>query len=273
MGGTRKYERPPVRRTVLTVYFDPVENFDLEMITRLHSRWSERYPASQQSFPETRPDELPTASPFRAAFGGFPAPAVLQISRSLSRTISYQYDQISFSWQFDPEAPDNTYPGFEALSKELHSNFEFFADVVEKFADKPLKVQGGQCYYDNELANTEGVDWISGYLSNWTGTVARNRLEGAEYVGFRWRNESDNERLGTHRVTKVQLDSGTDWEETEIDINVLSLPLEGSQIEGKPPTEQARLLLDDAHDLEISTFEKLINDELRASWGKSDGTA
>src|SRR4051794_21713554 len=128
MGGTRQYERPPVRRTTLTVFIEPVENFDLEMITRLHRRWSERFPAVKQSFPRPRPDELPDATPFGSATGWFPLPAVIQVSSSLSRTISYQFDQISLSWHFDPEAADTTYPGFEVLSRELHSNFEYFAD-------------------------------------------------------------------------------------------------------------------------------------------------
>lgn len=268
MAGRREYGRPPVTSATLTVFIEPVENFDLSMVTRLHTRWSERFPGLQQTFPRTRPDELPSVTPFESAAGWFPLPCVIQFSSSLSRAISFQYDQISLTWNFDVDAADSTYPGYEALSKELHTTFEYFAEVVAQMADKPLKVQGCRVEYENKIDSIDGVDWITGYLSNWEAT-ARNRLEDAEYVGFRSRNSVENNSLGTRTTVRVQLGSGSDYEDTDLDIDVVSVPLEESPIAEGKPTDQARRLLDDAHDLEISTFEMYVNDKMRTHWGVS----
>lgn len=269
MGGRRDYDRPPVKTATLTVYVEPVENFDLAFVTRLYTRWSERFPGLQQTFPRPRPDELPSVSPFQSAPGWFPLPSVTLFSSSLSRAISFQFDQVSLSWHFDTDAADSSYPGYRTLSKELHTNFEYFAETVEQLSDKPLKVQGCQVEYENQLDTVDSVDWIVGYLSDWK-TAATNRLEGAEYIGFRWRNGFEvNDENGTRRTAHIQLGSGADYESADLDIYALSLPIEGSTTDAEAPTELARRLLDDAHDLENSTFEMFINDEMRAHWGVS----
>jgi hypothetical protein len=195
-------------------------------------------------------------------------PAVVQVASSLSRTISYQFDQISLSWNFDSEAADMTYPGFDVLSKELDSTFGYFAEVVEKMADTPLKVQGCACNYENVLDNVNGADWIVGYLSNWEEKSARNRLTGQGYVGFRYSGTSDNEDLNTHRVVSAQLDSGRDVGMTTLGIAVTSTPQTTSLLLEAPPRQAAKQLLDDAHDILISTFETLANDVMRTAWGK-----
>ncbi|OPX05950.1 TIGR04255 family protein [Mycobacterium sp. AT1] len=263
-GGPR-YERPPVRGTTLTVFFEPVENFDLSIINKLVQRWAERFPALQQSPPSPRPSGLPSVNFFSGA--GWPLPSVEQVASSLSRSISYQHDQFSLAWSFDPEAPDSSYPGFENLSVELSTYFQHFADVIERLGDTPLKVQGCRCFYVNRFEDIEGVDWLANALSGWEGVAAKERYSRADYIGFRLRKTTENPVLGTRRTALSELDSGADTPTTQLDIDVVSLPLPQSKINTMGPTEAARILLNDAHTVLIETFQTSADNAMRASWG------
>lgn len=263
--GSPSYDRPPVTRTTLSVYVEPIENFDLSMILPLQKRWSEKFPALAQAYPSRRPAELPEASSFG---GSWPLPAVEQLDGSLSRTLRYQHDQLSLEWVFDLEAADSAYPGFDVLSAELSTAFTYFVEVVQRFGDKPLTVQGCRCFYENRLDVT-AEDWLVGFLASWrTASDATARFDDAAYVGFRLREHSENSVLGTTRIARSELDAGRALGATGLDIDVLSVGLPDSPvIVENSPSEAARLLLDDAHSLLIDTFAKSASDEMRAKWG------
>jgi len=263
--GGYRYERPPVRNTTLTVFYEPVDNFDLSIITRLVHRWSERFPALQQSLPSPRPSALPPVSLFGGA--GWPLPAVEQVASSLSRSISYQQGQFALAWSFDPEAPDSSYPGFATLSKELSTYFEHFAEVIEQLGDTPLRVQGCRCQYSNIFEDLDGVDWLANALSGWQGETAKERYSSADYLGFRLKESTDNPLLGTRRTAMSELDSGTESPTTQLDIDVVSVPLADSKINTMSPAEGARILLEDAHTVLIETFQKSADDTMRVTWG------
>ncbi|MDV3125726.1 hypothetical protein M1247_12435 [Mycobacterium sp. 21AC1] len=264
MDGSPRYERPPVRSTSLTVFVEPIENFDVSMIGQLQQRWSERFPALAQTAPRRRPTPLPEVDIFGS---GWPLPGVEQVSSSLCRTIAYQHDQIALDWTFDAEAPDTSYPGFEVLAGELNSYFDFFADLVERWGDRPLKVQGCRCQYGNLLDDIAGADWIANYLSDWHGVGSTRRFDDAGYLGFRLRREKKNEELGANTTTRVDIDSGRDVGATQLDIDTLSIPLPDSPLSEKDPKEVAQLLLTDAHQRLIEAFEESSNDAMRTTWG------
>lgn len=263
--GSPRYDHPPVQRTTLSVYVEPIENFDLTMILPLQQRWSEKYPALTQTYPSRRPTELPPAEPLG---GGWPLPAVEQLDSSLSRVLAYQHDQLSLEWTFDLEAADSAYPGFDVLSAELSSAFSYFVEVVQRFGDKPLKVQGGRCFYENRL-ETAPEDWLAGYVAEWqSAPKATARLAEAEYVGFRLREVSENTALGTSRTVRTELDSGRGYGRTGLDIDVISVASSDSAVVvDNSPLEAVRLLLEDAHSLLIDTFAKSADDDMREKWG------
>ena len=265
MEGSPRYDHPPVRSTTLTVFVEPIENFDLAIILPLQQRWSERFPALAQSYPRRRPPELPSVDALGSS--GWPLPAVEQVDRSLSRTISYQHDQISLEWTFDLEAVDSAYPGFAVLSAELSLNFAYFVEVVQRLGDKPLKVQGCRCMYENRFDGVEGEDWIAGYISDWQNLSATKRMGGAEYVGFRLKEASENSALGTLRTVRSELDAGPEVGTTRFDIDVVSVALPESAFGKDSPADAARLLLEDAHELLIDTFAHSASDAMRAKWG------
>ncbi|OBH01248.1 hypothetical protein A5696_13880 [Mycobacterium sp. E2699] len=190
-----------------------------------------------------------------------------QVDNSLSRTLSYQRDQISLEWKFDSEAAVTMYPGFTSLSAELNAVFAYFLEVVERLGDKTLRIQGARCAYVNVLDSIEGVDWIAGYISGWQGPALGSRGGDAEYLGLRVKNASDNTDLGTRRITMLELDSGQEVGRTHLEIDVLSLPLPESSLSDLPPAEAASAMLEDAHATLIATFEDNADDEMRAKWG------
>jgi uncharacterized protein (TIGR04255 family) len=260
------YDRPPVRATTLTVYVEPIENFDLSMIFPLYQRWSEKFPASSQSFPRQRPEGVPEVDRLSLA-SGWPLPAMEQVDNSLSRAVSYQNDQISLRWTFDPEAADTTYPGFDTLSAELNSVFGYFAEIVERLGDKPLKIQGCRCLYVNHLKDIAGVDWLAGYVSDWNNQKVGNRLDDADYVGLRVKQSSENRELGTRVLAMTELDSGEEYGSTRLDIDVVSALLPESNLLEIPPAEAARAMLDDAHARVIETFQVSASNQMRTDWG------
>lgn len=262
----KRYERPPVEKTTLTVFIDPIENFDVSIIGRLQQRWSERYPALKQTAPKRRPSPpLPEVDLFGS---GWPLPGIEQVASSLCRTVAYQHDQISLEWSFDPDAPDTSYPGFEALAKELNSLFSYFAELVQRFGDTQLRVEGCGCLYENRLDGVASEDWIANYLSGWQGVDSFRQLDEVEYIGFRLRDQLVNRELGTQRTTSVVIDGGHGVDATGLDIDVVSIPLPDADLgKNHSPEEVARILLDDAHQRLIETFEDSANDAMRNNWG------
>jgi hypothetical protein len=250
----------------LTIYVEPIDNFDLAMVAPLHQRWSEKFPALGQAFPRRRPDELPDVDIVGFA-NGWPTPAVEQVDTSLSRTLSYQRDQISLEWKFDSEAADTTYPGFASLSAELSSVFAYFLEVVERLGDKTLRIQGARCAYMNLLDGIEGVDWMAGYISGWQGSALGSQLGDAEYFGLRVKKTSENPDLATSRIAMSELDSGQEVGGTLLRIDVVSVPQSESSLSDLPPAEAARAMLEDAHAALIATFEDSADDGMRAKWG------
>lgn len=265
MDGSPRYDRPPVRATTLTIYVEPIDNFDLAMVAPLHQRWSEKFPALGQGLPRRRPEELPEVEIIGFA-SGWPLPAVEQVDNSLSRTLSYQRDQISLEWKFDSEAAVTAYPGFASLSAELTAVFAYFVEVIERLGDKNLQIQGARCAYINLLDGVEGVDWIAGYLSGWQGLAVGNRLGEVDYLGLRVKKVSENPDLASRTIAMTELDSGQEVGKTHLGIDVVSVLLPESTLRDLSPTEAARAMLEDAHATLITLFEENANDEMRAKW-------
>jgi uncharacterized protein (TIGR04255 family) len=257
-----QFDHPPVRRTRLTVFFEPLDNFDIDLIAPLQERWSERYSGRSQTAPRVRPTGLPEVDPFGS---GWPMPAIVQTSPSLSRKISYQFDQVTFSWTFDPEAAVSSYPGFEALSAELRKRFAEFVEIVEAKADSALVVQGCQCVYNNAVEEVALVDWVADHLDGWSGRTASTRFDEAEYVGFRVRQSDHDDTLGVDRAVSSQLDYVA-GEGVSLEIDVVAVPGTNSLIPAKPQDAAAQLM-EAAHELLIETFLGSISPSMKKSWG------
>lgn len=260
-GGSERYDRPPVQSTRLTVYFEPLDNFDIELVSLLQSRWGERYPSVSQSPPRGRPPGLPETDPFDT---GWPMPAIIQISSSLGRRLSYQFDQVSFSWNFDVDAVESKYPGFETLLEEFRNRFDELNTIVEKMADSPLQIQGCSCAYKNEFRDISGTDWLADNLSEWAGGSATNQFEGARHLGFVAHYNSLNQEQDIDRLVWTTMDDGRD-RNLLYKIEALAVPTAPS-VDPTPWPMASRFMIE-AHSALIEIFSKSASPSMKKSWG------
>ncbi len=255
--GDSQYTRPPVRATVFTVYFKPLD-LDLGVITELRNMWASAYPGFTQAPPRSRRSEiLPSTDLFALTW---PMPAAQMADSTLSRTLAFQFDQFSLTWKFDTDG-GSSYPGYAALADELIERFSEFVTVVDSSSGGTVAVEGCQCFYTNTLEGIGGREWLTSFLAVETGTA--NLLDDAVHFGFRLYRE--DEAGNTKRAVSVQLDAGT-GQPPEVDISAVAAP--GEDAEGLPTDTEdlARALLGAAHSLENQTFESSFNETMKKEW-------
>lgn len=255
--GEKRYQRPPVRMTVFTVYFRPFD-LDLSIITALRNEWAERYPGFKQVPPRIRrAGLLPAADPFSLSW---PMPAAHLVDSSLARTLAFQFDQFSLTWNFDTEGGQSRYPGYDVLAEELIARFTEFTSIVNDKSDSTVTVDGCKCFYTNAIADIGGHEWLTSYLSV-DGSAAF--LEDASHFGFRLHREDEVDSV--RRSVVVQMDAGRE-QPPEVDISAVAVPSAGAEVLPAEAQPLARILLDLAHDLENQTFEASFNQSMKSGW-------
>lgn len=265
-GGRPNFDDPPVQATVLTVFFEPITQFDLTFILPLQARWAESYPALNQTPPRNRPPSMPDVD-MMSLGSNWPLPGTEQGDIASGRTLSYQADQISLSWHADPDLSDLKYPGFQSIFAELTRRFDEFLEQVESMAE-PVVVHGVRCAYENYLENVPGVDYIAQYLSDFAAGVSANRrMDSSRYVGFRFNKEPVKSSDGSEINVAVQMDSRKDMI-TTLDIEVFATPAPNSPLDGGEPREAASQLINDAHIALIDTFLESTSIDMQQAWGK-----
>jgi uncharacterized protein (TIGR04255 family) len=264
-GGRPSFDDPPVQATVLTVYFEPITQFDLTFILPLQQRWAKSYPALNQTPPRNRPPSMPDVD-ITSLGTNWPMPGTEQGDITSGRTLSYQADQISLSWAADSDLPDLKYPGFQTIFAELTLRFDEFLEQVESMAE-PVVVHGVRCAYENYLEDTPGVDYIAQYLSGFAGISANRRMDHSRYVGFRFNKDPEESLDGSEINVAVQLDSRRD-SVTTLDIEVFATPARNSPLDGGEPRETAPQLMRDAHVALIDTFLESTSIDMQRAWGK-----
>ncbi|WP_216917992.1 hypothetical protein [Nocardia noduli] len=257
------YVRPPVRQAGFTIYFEPL-NFDMPLILRLQSEWDDDYPVIRQARPSSRRHGLPEVDIFAASW---PMPAIEQSTPALNTILSYQWDQLSFRWNFDGDG--ESYPGYSKLSTQLLERFRDLASAVNDHTDSQLKLQGAQCSYTNSLTDASSFGWLRGFLGEWRAEPGPEREDmGFEYVGFRCRRVDRNAPVGTDREAWIQLDEGGK-KDAELDVWAIVALQQGdtdSDSETLDPNETAKRLMDDAHAYAIDTFESSFSEEIKKLW-------
>lgn len=265
-GENARYATPPVRKTAFTVYFEPI-SIDVRMIGALQDKWATTYQVTRQMPPSSRPAELPHTDLFGQSW---PMPQVRMATNSLTRAISYQFDQVSISWSFESDSSEaNQYPGFKALSSELHERFVEFLEVVNEKSDENVVVQGCQCFYSNSLADVGALNWLLGFMSGWNPTVSAEADErlGSDYFGFRYHREKPAGPQGIKTDVWVQLDEGEHLK-TELDIRATARAEDAEASVQKLSAEKAAVrLLDLAHAYENEIFESSFPKALKEKWG------
>lgn len=255
--GDQRYVRPPVRVTVFTVYFRPLD-LDLAIVTDLRNEWADRYPGFKQVAPMGRRSGLLPSSDLFALT--WPMPGAQLADNSLSRTLGFQFDQFSLRWKFDVEAEQTAYPGYASLADELIARFSEFVRVVDAGSDSSVLVEGCQCFYTNTLDEIGGREWLSAFLSA-DGTAGL--LDNAAHFGFRLSREDELNKI--RRSVSLQMDAGLE-QPPEVDIFATATPAENADGMPTDVRELARTLLDAAHALENQTFETSFSEGMKKDW-------
>ncbi|WP_156517432.1 hypothetical protein [Rhodococcus sp. LB1] len=260
-----QYRRPPVRNTVLRVYVEPIENFDLNLAITLNSKWGTEYPVLRQGLLKSRPRQLPTVTPPFAKGEWWAMSSIEQTNDSLQRVLGIQFDQISLSWTFDEDKPEGQYPGFEKLSQELDEKLDTFAAAIEEMGSS-FEVHACECVYTNTLEDVRGPDWVSGYLTDWNDTaqVAEMPPE-TKYLGANFRFENSSESADT--ISYVRLKDNRKSQEAELTIQVIAKPL-GDDPEDRSGLDSSRRLMQAAHRELITNFERCASTSMKENWGK-----
>ncbi|MFD6199510.1 TIGR04255 family protein [Mycobacteriaceae bacterium NPDC060252] len=257
--GDRQYGRPPVRAAVFTVYFHPF-NLDLAVITELRNKWAADYPGFKQAIPVNRSGKMLPPSDILST-SAWPAPAVQLADNSLSRTLAFQFDQLSLTWKFDTSGESSRYPGYSALVDELIVRFSEFISVVDSASGDSVIVQGCRCYYMNSLDGIGAQNWLTSFLTGQPG--AASSLDAARNYGFRLYRDDAVEKV--KRSVLVQM-SAVGKNHSHVDISVLAVPSETVNDPADDPPQLARQLMDAAHDLENQTFESSFSETMKKEW-------
>ncbi|QKT08626.1 TIGR04255 family protein [Gordonia sp. X0973] len=262
-----QYARPPVRSTVLRVYFEPIQSFDIGLALSLNSEWGGDYPVLRQSTAKPRPSvpNLPDVDPPFAGGNWWAMSSIEQTDESLQKALAYQFDQIALSWTFDADKPEGQYPGFETLSAEFDDRLAQFSAVFDQ-TDSDFEVQGCECVYTNLLEGVRGASWVSGYVTGWNdSSTIRESQPGTAFIGFNTRNETTHDEGDT--IAYVRLRDDLKSQEAELIIRVIATPQMDSQ-EGIQSANRASELMRLAHRELIRNFELCASPKMKEEWGK-----
>lgn len=259
-----QFSEPPVRSVVLTVYFEPIMDFGFLQSLKLSERWAADYSAIRQTEPRPRPREMPQVSVF--ADLEWPFPRIVHTHDSLSRALSYQFDQFSLRWTFGDHEQPNPYPGFESLLGELQEAFGYFAEVIDSESSTRLVVNGCGCEYVNSIEDLSVESWIVGYLTGWAATPgAPDSRTGAgrSHYGVREEVQSENSK----EVCALEANARKDG--TTLRIRATSQDSRDAKAEeGSELDNKSRIVeyFTTAHDLATVRFETTSSAAMKTSW-------
>ncbi|RRQ29227.1 hypothetical protein DK926_04925 [Rhodococcus sp. Eu-32] len=268
-----QYDEPPVRSVVLTVYYAPISDLGLPLALELSKLWMGSYPAVSQETLRPRPPELPATSPFEG--DSWPFPRIVQTDSTLSRAISYQFDQISLRWTFDGGVQANKYPGFEELFLELTNVYNDFLQVVNKISESHVIVQGCGCEYSNSFDATPPENWAVGFMTGWSsGIPDKSVVTGQNEVFIRFSGESAVDDVD--KTYSVQASRGkTHGSSIRIRATARYRSADGSDSTATESVNEfaaVSVLMNSAHDLLIEKFESASSDSMKEEWGKHESS-
>lgn len=253
-----------MRSVVLTVYYAPLDDFGLPLALELAKLWAERYPAITQEALRPRPPEVPPASPFDGT--AWPFPRVVQTDNTLSRSISYQFDQFSLRWTFDGGVQANRYPGFDALFLELQTVYKQFAELVDRLSGSSISIQACGCEYLNNFDEVSPESWFAGYVSNWKATIPTDVISSGDEKAFlRFSGTSTN--ADVEQKYSIQV-SRRKVRGSSVRIRASALSANEENVKIGEDAVIVKSLMESAHSILISTFERSSSDTMKENWGK-----
>lgn len=150
-----RFEHPPVRRVVQTIWFEPMKTLRTLDLAELRLAWSNEFPVLEELAP------LPgfMAQGYDKIIGPedrWPVPACIFSSSDRDRQILVQADRISVSWNFNTD--DKPYPGFVALAGVLSKTLRDFVFTVKRNSNPSPSIKRAELEYINTLKDVDVMD-------------------------------------------------------------------------------------------------------------------
>lgn len=249
-----RFETPPVRTVVLTVYFNAIRGLQVSHLAPLRQRWREDYPNVA---------ELPPLRPLRRGGdeadlipvdGAWPFPYVMYTSRNDQQMIALQSDRFVRSWSFDSEG--DPYPGFDSLFADLREKFSEFRAVLSDELEQTASISGYECHYINELGDWDPHATLVGVATRWNGEVSNSTLPPSHYAGLRF-HVDDAEH------SELRSEISLDLEEDEAPVLGVSVRLY-EKAETDPESLSGMTF---AHRKALDLFLEFTSLEMQESWG------
>lgn len=245
-----RFDRPPVRRTRLSLRLSHERPLRISHISRLFDQWHEVYVTVEEGAPDADAMERMEWEPGASAW---PLPAMRFINAAGTEAICVQNGRFDIEWTFPDATGEGSYPGYAVLENELSTRFEEFRNAL-RVHGFDVSLVGSECRYENPLVGYAPGEAAVGLLTGWTGGPA-GHLPEQGYVGVRLHACADPER---HSCTSyIALDGDTN------EVPVLSI----SVIRDDEGGDAALGGLSEAHDELIDLFWSFTSSEQRNDWG------
>jgi hypothetical protein len=255
-----RFERPPVRKVTLTVYFELSTPLQVMHLSPLRQLWRSEFPETQELAPLAplggRHSEVEYVSPDSPWL----FPQLVFSDSGSERQITIQSDRFSLTWAFQAKAADQPspgfYPGYEELRKDLESRLGLFTKIAMAEADARFEYSAIECRYENQIEGYSGSELAVGVLTGWAERSSAVALIPLNYAGMRLHQCASEENQESAVLVGV---------DSEID-NLATMFIEVTK---KVDEAQAPLeALDIAHDVLISTFLQTSSASQRENWGE-----
>jgi hypothetical protein len=251
------FNTPPVRRVELTVYFKPIQGFQVSHLSSLREQWRVDYPNSAE-LPPVRPvnrgGEETKLLPIGSAW---PLPYIVWSTEDEERAVGIQNDRFAISWGFSEKSEQ--YPGFAALSAELERRLAELETVVKRETGVNLEILGSECGYLNELPEMPVGELLVGVATKWVVDGSAAPAIPATYSGIRM--HLCNDPALKNCVLDMALDLDDDGPFLSI-TSAFDLP-EDAEGETLPLGG-----LRHAHDRLIETFLDFTSADMHEKWGR-----
>lgn len=247
-----KFQKPPVRRVQLTVFFDTSDAVQGNHVAPLRRIWNDMYPIVTEHAPMPHDDEPSENFSVLTENSHWPIPFTRYSSVADRRSVAFQRDRFEVRWDFDEES-GAAYPGFESLRTTMQQEFDIFSAVLGD-SDIVLSITKAECRYVNQMQGFTAAELAVGVLTDWRGSPGPE-ADDSDYVGVRIHSHSQ-EGVDHDCSSLVAVDMKEDSDPT---LSIFVTHAGGPNDLGGIAHAHAEL---------ISTFLRYTSEEQHLAWGR-----
>ena len=257
-----KYERPPVVEAAMAIEFAPVPGLDFFKLTRLQSKWEDRYPDITEvpGAPPT-PTESDNQIAFALSINGAGPRRIWAAGRDSGLLVQSQDDRLILNWRKAPSPGE--YPGyFESLRDEFSRLWGILtAFLAETGLPAPIPLLAEYNYVNAVPLDPDDAmeDVVTIVRIPEQELPGENRF--TQFQMVRDVKQSDTDPYTTHIQIMGEPQRALDGSRQAV-FTVVARALLGAKSDN--PFDG----LDAAHALASNTFARIVADEKQEQWGR-----